>query len=194
MICGGPEWGFSPSSLSGLLQGRACAWQACVQRVPEPGARRSWAGGSFGLWPVTCGSGWQQILSAMGLSVASEGGDRCAWRWDSLTIPLPFAELIGHQTGVNVQTRWRSRAASGGLHLCGCQSCRQAPLLPSEGFPSSLIPQPVCSRPSSPQGLLRPCGDWKSGPCLAGTRLCALIGWKAVSRWSRRRGRFPAVL
>lgn len=77
-------------------------------------------------------------------------------------MPLPFAELIGHQTGVNVQTRL-SRAASGGLRLCSCQSCRQELLLlPSEGFPSSLVPRPACSCPSSLQGLIRPWGNWKS--------------------------------
>lgn len=108
-----------------------------MQHVPELGSLLSL--GRLQLWLVTCGSGWQQILSAMGLLVASEGGNHHAWRWDSLMMPLPFAELIGRQTSVNVQTRL-SRAASGGLHLCGCQSCRQELLLPSEGFPSSLVP------------------------------------------------------
>lgn len=131
-----------------------------MRHVPELGSRLSL--GRLRLWPVTCRSRWRQILSARGLLMASEGGSRHAWCWDSLTMPLPFAELIGHQTSVNVQTRL-SRAASGGLRLCSCQSCRQELLLlPSEGFPSSFVPRPACSCPSSLQGLIQAWGNWKS--------------------------------
>lgn len=106
---------------------------------PSRGLRAACAGCGFGLWPGARGLEQQWIPSAMGALVASEEGNRRAWHQDSLMMLLPFAELIGHQTGVNVQTR-RSRAASGRSCLCGCQSCRQELPPPPSGFPSSLLP------------------------------------------------------
>lgn len=160
------------------------------------GLRSPCAGCGFGLWPVACRLEQQWILSAMGALVASEEGNRRAWHQDSLMMMLPFAELIGHQTGVNVQTR-RSRAASGRSCLRGCQSCRQELLPPpSQGFPSSPLPRPARSHPSPlpspgvtgeqwmPGRAQAVCFDREQSP--AGPRGGAASRLRSDARWQRK--------